>query len=82
MTIFHFFSFCTKLWWFFLQLSGLLCQVIVVVDPVERMGENAYIVVLETSRLFRPLFQKVAANRDTKGKEKAFWKKLAAGWTF
>lgn len=55
---------------------------IVVVDPVERMSENAYIVVLETSRLFRPLFQKVAANRDTKGKEKAFWKKLVAGWTF
>lgn len=25
---------------------------IVVVDPVERMGENVYIVVLETSRLF------------------------------
>ena len=45
---------------------------IVVVDPVERMGENTYIVVLKTSRLFRPLFQKVEASRDTKGKEKAF----------
>ena len=55
---------------------------IVVVDPVKRMGENAYIVVLATSSLFRPLFQKVAANRDTKGKEKAFWKELVAGWTF
>ena len=55
---------------------------IVVVDPVKRMGENAYIVVLATSSLFRPLFQKVAANRDTKGKEKAFWKKLVTGWTF
>lgn len=45
---------------------------IVVVDPVERMGENVYIVVLETSILCRPLFQMLAANRDTKGKEKAF----------
>lgn len=55
---------------------------IVVVDPVERMGENVYIVVLESSRLFRSLFHMLAANRDTKGKEKAFWKKLVAGWTF
>ena len=51
---------------------------IVVVDPVERMGENVYIVVLETSRLFRSLFQMLAANTETlrvkkKHFERSWW---------